>query len=350
MCAQSKRVTIKDVARLAKVSKGTVDRVIHNRGEVSEESRAKVIEVIEQLGYKPNMYASLLASKREYKIVALIPEFAQGEFWELMQRGTTKAAQEYATFNVDIQTLCFDQFSLNSFEHATARLLDNLPDAVLIAPSFKSLTSQFVTQLRTKGIPFAYVDSKIDDSDYLSFFGMPLFESGYLGADLLVGRQKPQEVACFRIHRPEDTANTTAIRREGFFAYMREFHPQCKIYSQFLQPYDPVSNEQILNLFFEKHPGVQCLITFNSRAFILADYLKKKGFVDKVLVGYDMLESNMARLKEGVITYLITQRIENQGYEGIKSLCDKLLFHKDPPSLNNYMSMDILTRYNVGYY
>ena len=57
MCAQSKRVTIKDVARLAKGSKGTVDRVIHNRGEVSEESRAKVLEVIEELGYTPNMYA-----------------------------------------------------------------------------------------------------------------------------------------------------------------------------------------------------------------------------------------------------------------------------------------------------
>ena len=102
MCAQQKRVTIKDVARLAKVSKGTVDRVIHNRGEVSEESRAKVMEVIEQLGYKPNMYASLLASKREYKIVALIPEFSEGEFWELMQRGISKAAREYAEFNVDI--------------------------------------------------------------------------------------------------------------------------------------------------------------------------------------------------------------------------------------------------------
>ena len=350
MCAQQKRVTIKDVARLAKVSKGTVDRVIHNRGEVSEESRAKVMEVIEQLGYKPNMYASLLASKREYKIVALIPEFSEGEFWELMQRGISKAAREYAEFNVDIETLCFDQFSLNSFEHATARLLVELPAAVLIAPSFKSLTAQFVEQLRINGIPFAYVDSKIDDSDYLSFFGMPLFESGYLGADLLVGRQAAEEVAYFRIHRPEDTANTTAIRREGFFSYMREFYPQCKIYSQFLLPYDQESNEQILDLFFEKHPHIQHLITFNSRAFILADYLKKRGLDNKILVGYDMLESNIACLREGVITYLITQRIENQGYEGIKSLCDKLLFHNDPPKLNNYMSMDILTRYNVNYY
>ena len=40
---EDKRITIKDIAQLAGVSKGTVDRVIHNRGEVSEASRQKVL-------------------------------------------------------------------------------------------------------------------------------------------------------------------------------------------------------------------------------------------------------------------------------------------------------------------
>ena len=58
------------------VSKGTVDRVLHNRGEVSEKSRARVLEVIQELGYRPNIYASLLASKKNHKIVCIIPEFS----------------------------------------------------------------------------------------------------------------------------------------------------------------------------------------------------------------------------------------------------------------------------------
>ena len=64
MVPDSNMVTINDVAKAAGVSKGTVDRVIHNRGEVSAKSREKVLRVIEELGYKPNMYASMLASHK----------------------------------------------------------------------------------------------------------------------------------------------------------------------------------------------------------------------------------------------------------------------------------------------
>ena len=53
MSKPDKKVTIKDVAQLAGVSKGTVDRVIHNRGEVSAESFRKVQEVVRKIDYKP---------------------------------------------------------------------------------------------------------------------------------------------------------------------------------------------------------------------------------------------------------------------------------------------------------
>ena len=56
------RIRIKDIARLADVSVGTVDRVIHGRSGVSEASKKRVEEILKQLDYQPNMYASALAS------------------------------------------------------------------------------------------------------------------------------------------------------------------------------------------------------------------------------------------------------------------------------------------------
>ena len=47
MNKECNKVTINDVARVAGVSKGTVDRVLHNRGEVSAKSKDKVLKVIE---------------------------------------------------------------------------------------------------------------------------------------------------------------------------------------------------------------------------------------------------------------------------------------------------------------
>ena len=50
-------VTLNEIAKLANVSVGTVDRVIHNRGRVSEETKKRVQQLIDDLDYKPNVIA-----------------------------------------------------------------------------------------------------------------------------------------------------------------------------------------------------------------------------------------------------------------------------------------------------
>lgn len=60
----AERIRIKDIAKMADVSVGTVDRVIHGRSGVSEASRKRVEEILKQLDYQPNMYASALASNK----------------------------------------------------------------------------------------------------------------------------------------------------------------------------------------------------------------------------------------------------------------------------------------------
>ena len=64
------RVRIKDIAKMADVSVGTVDRVIHGRSGVSESSRKRVEEILKQLDYQPNMYASALLRTRSTHLPA----------------------------------------------------------------------------------------------------------------------------------------------------------------------------------------------------------------------------------------------------------------------------------------
>ena len=66
MDKQVERIRIKDIAQMAEVSVGTVDRVLHGRTGVSEASRKKVENILKQLDYQPNMYASALASNKKY--------------------------------------------------------------------------------------------------------------------------------------------------------------------------------------------------------------------------------------------------------------------------------------------
>lgn len=57
-------IRIVDIAKMAGVSVGTVDRVIHNRGRVSEENRKKVQAILEMVHYQPNLMARSLATPK----------------------------------------------------------------------------------------------------------------------------------------------------------------------------------------------------------------------------------------------------------------------------------------------
>ena len=104
-------IRIVDIAKMAGVSVGTVDRVIHNRGRVSEENRKKVQAILEMVHYQPNLMArSLAASKKQYHILAITPSFVQGEYWEAISEGIDKAAAEMESYNITITKLFFDQY------------------------------------------------------------------------------------------------------------------------------------------------------------------------------------------------------------------------------------------------
>ena len=66
------RVTIKMIAEKSGVSRGTVDRVIHNRPSVKPEIRERVQAVIEELNYQPNMTARALAKSNVTKTIGVL--------------------------------------------------------------------------------------------------------------------------------------------------------------------------------------------------------------------------------------------------------------------------------------
>ena len=102
------RVRIKDIAKMADVSVGTVDRVIHGRSGVSESSRKRVEEILKQLDYQPNMYASALASNKKYAFACLLPLHEKGEYWTDVETGIHNAVETYSDFNVAVHLSYYD--------------------------------------------------------------------------------------------------------------------------------------------------------------------------------------------------------------------------------------------------
>lgn len=78
-------LTLRDVSELSGVSEMTVSRVLRNRGDVSETTRAKVQQAARALGYVPNKIAGALASQRVNLVGVVIPSLSNQVFPEVLQ-------------------------------------------------------------------------------------------------------------------------------------------------------------------------------------------------------------------------------------------------------------------------
>lgn len=91
--------TLEDIAQKAGVSRSTVSRVINNQPNVAAEVRRRVLEVIEQTGYHPNVAARALASQRSWTIGLVIPRtvssFFSDPYFPRLTRGIAQACNHY---------------------------------------------------------------------------------------------------------------------------------------------------------------------------------------------------------------------------------------------------------------
>ena len=67
MKMETAMATMKEIAALSGVSRGTVDRVLNHRGSVSPDTAAKVLEIAEKLNYQHNKAGLMLATEKKYK-------------------------------------------------------------------------------------------------------------------------------------------------------------------------------------------------------------------------------------------------------------------------------------------
>ena len=351
MKTENTKIRIKDIALLAGVSEGTVDRVLHNRGEVSAKSKEAVDKVLKEINYSPNLLARSLASKKHYRFACLIPAYQPGEYWESIEMGFDRAAKEYLQYNVHLEKVYFNQYDLNSFKSGIAQILQSRPDAVFLAPVFSDETLTFTQELKKIEIPFSFFDSMLENADFTTYYGQNSFQSGYLAAKLLLG-SLPENSKILTITTNITSAEThqTKVRNAGFKQFILDNNltglEQINIE---LSSIDESVNMRLLHDTFTKYEDIRSAISFNSKVYRFAFYLEAMKKKDIRLIGYDLLQENINYLKNGYISCLLAQRPEKQAYFTVRDMCSKLVLKQNVKKIN-YMPIDIIMKENIDDY
>src|SRR5690606_25047803 len=156
-----KNIRIKDIATLAGVSKGTVDRVLHKRGRVSAVAEQKVLKVLEEIDYKPNLIARTLSASKHHRIAALLPNPVSDAYWAQTANGIRQAETEWSYYNITIELFLFDQYSKTSFREKAEQLRATKPDGIIAAPIFYDEALAFFNHLGNETVPCVLFNTNI---------------------------------------------------------------------------------------------------------------------------------------------------------------------------------------------
>ena len=214
-------ITIKDIAAHAGVSTGTVDRVLHNRPNVSKTALEKVNKALEELDYRPNMYASALAYNKEYTFYCVLPKHEQDAYWDEIEEGAQACTDFRRDFGITLKFIYYERFNAPAYTKMVREFFTAKIDGVIIVPATLEQTARFTEKLTERNIPYVLLDSYMPDLKPLSFFGQDSFASGYFAAKMLMLiANKEKEIALMKQTRDgkvgsKQQANRATISRRS---------------------------------------------------------------------------------------------------------------------------------------
>src|SRR5262245_35055037 len=175
-------VGIKDIARALGISTGTVDRALHAKPGVSPDTRARVLSMAAELGYRPNLAARYLKSRRPLRISVHLPrEIAL--FWDSLRESIREAAAPFApALDVDFQI--YPGLGQGAIPHFANALREGT-NGLIVTPGNPAALKPYIDDAARQNIPVVCVVTDAPDTARLASVSAAPFTSGAVVGEFL---------------------------------------------------------------------------------------------------------------------------------------------------------------------
>lgn len=308
----TKSITMKDVAKLAGVSVGTVSRVINQEQGIKEITLKKVQQAIDELGYITDVYARGMKKNKTETIALIVPSVWHpffGEFAFHVEVELSKKGYKLLLCNISGPKRELDYIMM---------LQQNKVDGII------AITYSPIEDYLSSNIPFVSIDRTYEDKA-IACVSSDNQKGAELAAQVLISKGGTHFGF---IGGHNKTINETKKRRLFFEKTILEAGFPCEVLD-LEEPYDNFLEE--VEVFLRQHPEIDALFTINDftaiDAISILEKLGKKVPEDVQVVGYDGIRQAEERTQ-----YLSTirQPIEEMATEAVQCLLD-ILDKKDRP-------------------
>ena len=331
--------TIETIAEKAGVSRGTVDRVLHNRGQVKPETAEKVRAVMEEMDFQPNALGRAFYFARKKNKIGVLVSFREPDFQAQVMQGINSGIAYAKQHGLETVT----EFAPPGNPDAYLAALDRLLASGVQGLALRGITSEAVNarlrELSKEQLPIITYNQDIESDLRNCFVGQDSYKSGACAAFLM--QQISPKKGCTLIVGVDRLHQSSEERIRGFTGHFLNVPGGEMDASHVI--YGGGDHDLVYRLTQEKLaelPELTGIFVSGAGLSGAAQAVDDAGLSGTVkVVGFDVTDSNLAFMKKGTVQFLIDQGPYLQGYQSIQLLTDAIF--QDRPIETGYYDTGI---------
>lgn len=338
------RVTIKQIAEIAGVHRSTVDKVLHNREGVSDEIRQKIQQIINELGYKPNVIGKALAFQKRPLSIAII--MLKVDALKELKEGLEEAYNEFKDYGLKIEYYYTSSYDEKEQLNVLEFLKDKSLSGIIIHPVNNSAIRDKINEFVDMNIPVVTMNTDLQDSKRLCYVGQDMVAAGRVAGELM--GQILNGSGRVAIITSSDNLLSSMEREKAFEDVINENYPEIEIVD-------------IIETHEEKNTAFRSTLELLRRDADLRGIYVTCGSVGEVgkaiklesghkkikIITFDIYSEIIDLINEGVINFTIGQQLHSQGYKALKYLFEFFFFNKAPYSDHIKTAIEIRLKENL---
>jgi len=337
--------TIKAIAEAAKVSRGTVDKVLNDRPGVSQEVRDRVSRTAQEMGYEPNLAGKALAYQKKPLKIGVIILNKYDPFFQEVHKGVKHALEEFKDFGISLEIRMMENISTQEQSRCIHELRNENIAAIALSPLEDEVIKEELQKLMNENIKVVTFNTDITRIEKLCFIGQNLVRSGRVAGELM-GKLLPYGGKVAILTGP---ARIKALqeRAEGFIKILEKEFTSLEVAYVMDNIDDNFTSYHRTIELLKKCPDIKGIFITGRGIGGAGKALLQLNRRDMKFICYDTAPETIDLLNNSIIDFTITQEPFMQGYLPIKILFDYFFKNQEPKSKYIYTKLQITTKENI---
>jgi LacI family transcriptional regulator len=314
--------TLGDIAKSLGTSIGTVHRALHDHPGVSPATKARVLQMARTLGYRPNLAARYLSSKKTLRISVNTLK-GTTSFWDEVRAGIREEAAGILLENVEVEFRTCPSLGEGE-EEAFEEAINDKVDGIITFPSRPEALRPWIREASRAQIPVVCVATDAPNSGRLGMVAIDTLASGAIAADLMGrfmgGRSGSVAITVFDMAITEH-----AEKYSAFQSTLASFYPNL----QLLKPLEDHDVEReayrkCRKLFEERLDLAGIYVTTEASIPVLQAACDAKALDRLTIITTDLFPDLVSYIRSGAVAATIYQRPRAQGQMALRMLHEVL--------------------------